>query len=67
VLPDGTQVSLPAREFELLRVPAARPAAVHPRAMLRSGVFDEAAAASIVDTYVAAVPPVSAGRGSRCR
>jgi hypothetical protein len=67
VLPDGTQVSLSAREFELLRVLAARPAAVHPRAVLRGRVFDEAAAASIVDTYVAAIPPVSAGRGSRCR
>ncbi|GIE78657.1 transcriptional regulator [Actinoplanes philippinensis] len=52
VLPDGTRVSLSAREFELLRVLAARPGAVHPRAALRSRVFDEAAAASIVDTYV---------------
>jgi two-component system response regulator QseB len=52
VLPDRTRVSLSAREFELLRVLAARPAAVHPRAVLRSRVFDEAAAASIVDTYV---------------
>ncbi|PWK40546.1 response regulator transcription factor [Actinoplanes xinjiangensis] len=52
VLPDGTRVSLSAREFELLRALAARPSAVHPRALLRSRVFDEAAAASIVDTYV---------------
>lgn len=52
VLADGTRVSLSAREFELLRVLAARPSAVHPRASLRSRVFDEAAAASIVDTYV---------------
>ncbi|GAA2507690.1 response regulator transcription factor [Winogradskya humida] len=52
VLPDGTRVALSAREFELLRVVAARPSAVHSRAELRSRVFDEAAAASIVDTYV---------------
>ncbi|WP_157442083.1 response regulator transcription factor [Actinoplanes awajinensis] len=52
VLPDGSRVPLSAREFELLRVLAARPTAVHSRAMLRSLVFDEAAAASIVDTYV---------------
>ncbi|MFI5931562.1 response regulator transcription factor [Actinoplanes sp. NPDC051494] len=52
VLPDGTRVALSAREFELLRVLAARPNTVHPRAELRSRVFDEAAAASIVDTYV---------------
>jgi two-component system response regulator QseB len=49
---DGTRVALSAREFELLRVLAARPTAVHPRAELRRRVFDEAAAASIVDTYV---------------
>jgi two-component system, OmpR family, response regulator len=52
VLPDGSRVPLSAREFELLRVLAARPNAVHPRCDLRSQVFDEAAAASIVDTYV---------------
>jgi len=52
VLPDGGRVALSAREFELLRVLAARPATVHPRAQLRTRVFDEAAAASIVDTYV---------------
>ena len=52
VLPDGTRVALSAREFELLRVLAARPTGVHRRADLRSRVFDEAAAASIVDTYV---------------
>ncbi|WP_236718477.1 response regulator transcription factor [Actinoplanes sp. TFC3] len=51
-LPDGTRVALSAREFELLRVLAARPNAVHSRSSLRSQVFDEAAAASIVDTYV---------------
>ncbi|MEU5826785.1 response regulator transcription factor [Micromonospora tulbaghiae] len=52
VLPDGTRVALSTREFELLRVLAARPNTVHPRAVLRRKVFEEAAAASIVDTYV---------------
>jgi two-component system response regulator QseB len=52
VRPDGGRVPLSAREFELLRVLADRPAAVHSRAQLRRRVFDEAAAASIVDTYV---------------
>ena len=52
VLPDGARVALSAREFELLRVLAARPGTVHSRAELRSRVFDEATAASIVDTYV---------------
>jgi len=52
VLADGARVALSAREFELLRVLAVRPGAIHPRAALRSRVFDEAAAASIVDTYV---------------
>ncbi|MEU1887482.1 response regulator transcription factor [Micromonospora sp. WMMD987] len=52
VLPDGTRVALSAREFELLRVLAAQPGTVHSRAELRRRVFDEAAAASIVDTYV---------------
>ncbi|MFI5957602.1 response regulator transcription factor [Cryptosporangium sp. NPDC051539] len=52
VAPDGTRVALSAREFELLRVLAARPHTVHSRRDLRSRVFDEAAAASIVDTYV---------------
>lgn len=52
VLPDGQRVSLSAREFELLRALATRPNAVHSRAELRRSVFDEAAAPSIVDTYV---------------
>jgi len=52
VLPEGARVALSAREFELLRVLAARPNNVHSRAELRRRVFDEAAAASIVDTYV---------------
>jgi two-component system response regulator QseB len=52
VLPEGSRVPLSAREFGLLRVLAERPHAVHSRAELRSHVFDEASAASIVDTYV---------------
>jgi two-component system response regulator QseB len=52
VLPDGGRVPLSAREFELLRVLAARPNAVHQRAELRSRVFQETPAPSIVDTYV---------------
>ena len=52
VLPDGGRVPLSAREFELLRALSARPHHVHSRAQLRSRVFDEAAAASIVDRYV---------------
>ncbi|MGX7673007.1 response regulator transcription factor [Plantactinospora sp. DSM 117369] len=52
VLSDGSRVALSAREFELLRVLAVRPRAVHSRAELRRRVFDEAAASSIVDTYV---------------
>jgi two-component system response regulator QseB len=52
VLPDGGRVALSAREFELLAVLAGRPHQVHSRAHLRSRVFDEAPAASIVDTYV---------------
>ncbi|MBB5114805.1 response regulator transcription factor [Micromonospora echinospora] len=52
VLADGTRVALSTREFELLRVLAARPNTVHPRAVLRRKVFEEAAGASIVDTYV---------------
>jgi two-component system response regulator QseB len=52
VLAGGTRVALSAREFELLRVLAARPSGVHSRAELRRRVFDEASGASIVDTYV---------------
>ncbi|GID30749.1 response regulator transcription factor [Paractinoplanes brasiliensis] len=52
VLADGGRVALSSREFELLRVLAARPSTVHSRDQLRAGVFDEAPAASIVDTYV---------------
>jgi two-component system response regulator QseB len=52
VLPDGRRVALSAREFELLRVLATWPNAVHSRSELRRRVFHEAPAPSIVDTYV---------------
>ncbi|MDY7084840.1 MAG: response regulator transcription factor [Actinomycetota bacterium] len=52
VLADGGRVALSSREFELLRVLATRPSTVHSRDQLRACVFDEAPAASIVDTYV---------------
>ncbi|WP_433172751.1 response regulator transcription factor [Actinoallomurus sp. CA-150999] len=51
-LPDGGQVALSGREYELLRVLAARPDQVHTRAALRERVFEAAQAESIVDTYV---------------
>jgi two-component system, OmpR family, response regulator QseB len=51
-LPNGRRVPLSPREFELLRVLALRPNAVHPRARLRTGVFEDTTAESIVDTYV---------------
>jgi two-component system, OmpR family, response regulator QseB len=51
-LPDGRRVALSEREFELLRVLAARPNTVHSRSELRRRVFEEKPAASIVDTYV---------------
>ncbi|MFV2103588.1 response regulator transcription factor [Micromonospora sp. LOL_024] len=52
ILADGTRVALSTREFELLQVLATRPNVVHSRAALRRRVFEETAAASIVDTYV---------------
>ncbi|MFS0691368.1 response regulator transcription factor [Streptomyces nitrosporeus] len=48
----GKQIALAAREFALLWALASRPEAVHSRAELRRLVFQEAPAASIVDTYV---------------
>ncbi|GAA0352407.1 response regulator transcription factor [Actinoallomurus spadix] len=51
-LPDGAQVTLSGREYELLRVLTSRPDQVHTRAALRERVFDAAPAESIVDTYV---------------
>jgi two-component system, OmpR family, response regulator QseB len=52
LLPDGTRVALSPREFGLLRELAMRPDAVHSRSSLRREVFHDAAASSIVDTYV---------------
>lgn len=51
-LPDGGQVTLSGREYDLLRALATRPEQVHTRAALRERVFDAAQAESIVDTYV---------------
>jgi two-component system response regulator QseB len=51
-LSSGDQVTLSAREFELIRSLAARPRAVHSRAQLRHRVFGDATSESIVDTYV---------------
>ncbi|MBM6404550.1 response regulator transcription factor [Phycicoccus sp. CSK15P-2] len=52
VLADGTRVTLSTREFTLLKLLASQPNTVHSRTQLRSRVFDEATAASIIDTYV---------------
>jgi two-component system response regulator QseB len=52
VLPDGERVSLSTREFGLLRELAVQPEVVHTRTSLRRVVFRDAAASSIVDTYV---------------
>ncbi len=52
ILPAGNRVELSAREFDLLRELAARPAAVLSRDELRRRVFQDAPSASIVDTYV---------------
>ena len=51
-LPDGRQIPLSGREYDLLRALAVRPDQVHTRATLRERVFDAAQAESIVDTYV---------------
>jgi two-component system response regulator QseB len=51
-LPEGVRVALSGREFELLRVLAAKPKTVYQRADLRARVFADASAESIVDTYV---------------
>ena len=52
ILPGGDRVSLSRREFDLLHVLAARPAAIHPRDRLRGRVFEDTTSDSIVDTYV---------------
>ena len=51
-LPDGGEVQLTAREFELIRSLASRPRWVHSRRQLRQQVFPEAHSETIVDTYV---------------
>jgi two-component system response regulator QseB len=51
-LPDGRRVALSPREFELLRMLAVRPGTIHPRDQLRSRLFEDTSAESIVDTYV---------------
>ncbi|GIH20370.1 response regulator transcription factor [Rugosimonospora africana] len=51
-LPDGRRVALSPREFELLRMLAVRPGAIHSRDQLRSRLFEDTSAESIVDTYV---------------
>jgi two-component system response regulator QseB len=52
ILPAGQRVELSAREFDLMHILAGRPATVHTREELRRRVFQDASAASIVDTYV---------------
>ena len=51
-LPDGSRVQLSPREFDLLRTLAAHPKSVHTRAQLRTLVFPDTEAESVVDTYV---------------
>jgi two-component system response regulator QseB len=51
-MPDGRTVRLTAREFELIRLLAARPRTVHARSILLNRVFRAAESESIVDTYV---------------
>jgi two-component system response regulator QseB len=52
ILPAGQRIELSAREFALLHALAGRPTNVHSRDELRRRVFDDAPAASIVNTYV---------------
>ena len=51
-LSDGSAAELSRREFELLRVLASHPQMVFTRAELRTKVFEDARADSVVDTYV---------------
>jgi two-component system, OmpR family, response regulator QseB len=51
-LPDGSRVQLSPREFDLLHTLAAHPKSVHTRAQLRTLVFPDTEAESVVDTYV---------------
>ncbi len=52
VIGNGPPVELSARECELLRVLAARPAQVFTRAELLTSVFTDADSVGVVDTYV---------------
>jgi two-component system, OmpR family, response regulator QseB len=52
VLPAGTRVPLSGREFELLKLLAASPRTIYRRSDLRSRLFTDTSADSIVDTYV---------------
>jgi two-component system, OmpR family, response regulator QseB len=49
---DGEVIALSGREFALLRLLAASPRTVFPRADLRARLFADTSAESIVDTYV---------------
>ena len=51
-LPDGRRVPLSPREFDLLHTLAAHPRSIHSRAQLRTLVFPDTEADSVVDTYV---------------
>jgi two-component system response regulator QseB len=51
-LPDGGEVQLTAREFDLIRSLAIRPRWVHSRRQLGRQVFQDARSTTIVDTYV---------------
>jgi two-component system response regulator QseB len=51
-LPDGDEVELSKREFQLLRALASHPQAIYSREELQLMVFQDTAAGSIVDTYV---------------
>jgi two-component system response regulator QseB len=51
-LPDGSEVQLTVREFDLIRSLATRPRWVHSRRQLGQQVFQDARSETIVDTYV---------------
>ncbi|TDC63522.1 response regulator transcription factor [Micromonospora sp. KC207] len=51
-LPDGREVALSGREFELIRLLATQPRMVHSRSQLRGRVFGIDRTEAVVDTYV---------------
>ncbi|MEU8025495.1 MULTISPECIES: response regulator transcription factor [Micromonospora] len=51
-LPDGREVTLSGREFELIRLLATQPRMVHSRSQLRGRVFGADRTEAVVDTYV---------------